>query len=84
MTRSPIELFWTAKKEKKCNQGGLAGPPSTQGHVKSGQELEVTVWDGTEYKEKRKPLIRMDVKKFKQMIVDYISREILQPHATCQ
>ena len=63
---------------------GWASFPSTQGHVKSGQELEVTVWDGTEYKEKRKSLIRMDVKKFKQMIVDYISREILQPHATCQ
>ena len=48
-------------KKRKMKPGCpelAGGPPSTQGRVKSGQELEVTVWDGTEYKEKkRKPVL---------------------------
>ena len=47
-------------KKRKMQPGcpGLAsGPPSTQGRVKSGQELEVTVWDGTEYKEKKRKTV---------------------------
>ena len=37
------ERWFPPKKGDKCNQcpGLAAGPPSTQGHVKSGQELEV-------------------------------------------